>query len=54
MCGFPFHVAVASAVASYAELERLQFFVDAIAGRQMLGFGIGFDLPPFARDAKSP
>ena len=49
-----FHVFVAATIAGDSQLKRLQRFLDAVPGRGRFNFRIGFDLPPFAREANAP
>ncbi len=49
-----FHEPVAAAGAGYAQLERLQLFVDAIAGGGGGNSRTRLNLPPFAVFAEAP
>ncbi len=49
-----FHILITAAIAGNSQLIRLQLLLDAIAGREMFRFSAGFDLPPFAGNAKAP
>ena len=54
MCWLAGHKSVATATAGYPQLERLQFFVNAVARRGGRNSSTRLNLPPLAVFAQSP